>query len=109
MARVFDMKRRELFGILCGRDVLFPGHRGFKGIVWVTEWQLCGLPHVHVAVILNASFSLNSIHTQLQLMDHIISARYPEESTEDSDLVETFMVHNAPVSKRHSGLSNQKC
>jgi len=93
--RVFDLKRRELLKIVGGRDVLFHGHRGFKGVVWVVEYQLCGLPHLHMAVTLNSSFSLEDPQTQLRLMDEIISARYPEDNF-DLDLVRTFMVHNDP-------------
>jgi len=97
MARVFDMKRRELLRMLGGKDILFKGHRGFKGVVWVTEWQLCGLPHVHMAVILGLDENIDvSPQSQLTLMDTIISANYPPEGTTDFDLVETFMVHNAP-------------
>ena len=96
ICHVFDLKRRELLKMLSPKDSLFPGHLGLKGAVWVSEWQLCGLPHIHFAVILKTSLNLDSVQAQLELMNVVISAQYPLEGTEDFDLVETCIVHNSP-------------
>ena len=49
IARAFVGRRQKLIQLLNNKDFLFPGHDGVLYIVYVTEWQLCGLPHLHMA------------------------------------------------------------
>ena len=96
IARAFDLKRHRLVELLETENFLFDGHLGVEYMIWVTEWQLCGLPHLHMAVCLRSSISLVNIQDQLSIMDQVISATYPTTSGHDYDLVQTFMVHNDP-------------
>ena len=96
IARAFVGRRQKLIQLLDTKDFLFPGHEGILYIVYVTEWQLCGLPHLHMAVALRASVPLDTFQDQLRIMDHVISARYPAERGLAYDMVESFMTHNDP-------------
>ena len=96
VARAFVGRRQRLLQLLETPDFLFPGHTGVLYLVYVTEWQLCGLPHLHMAVCLKSSFPMDNLQSQLRVMDHVISARYPSERGLAYDMVETFMTHNNP-------------
>jgi len=96
IARAYNARRQKLLDLLNTPEFLFPGHLGIEYVVHVTEWQLCGLPHLHLACKLRTSVQMRSIHQQLTVMDACISARYPAERGIDYDLVEHFMTHNNP-------------
>ena len=96
IARAFSGRVKKLMALLETSDFLFPGHSGVLYVVYVTEWQMCGLPHMHMALALKSRFPIESLQDQLRIMDQVISARYPTERGLEYDLVETFMTHNNP-------------
>ena len=103
VCRVFNQKRKELMWLLQQKDSLFPGHNGVIFVISVTEWQLCGLPHVHIAIRLDINTSIvpmTTVHDQLQLMSKVVSAQLPPVGTTDFDLVNTFMMHGAVCDAR---------
>ena len=96
IARAFVARRQRLIQCLETPGFLFPGHLGVVYVVYVTEWQLCGLPHLHLACRLRTATPLTSLQEQLIVMDTVISAQYPRVRGHDYDLVESFMTHNDP-------------
>ena len=103
VCRVFNQKRKELMSLLRQKDSLFPGHNGVIYVISVTEWQLCGLPHAHIAIRLGINTTvvpMTTIHDQLQLMRKVVSAELPPADSPDFDLVNTFMMHGAVCDAR---------
>jgi len=96
IARAFSARRHDLLTLLQTRDFLFPGHLGVDYIIYVTEWQLCGLPHMHLACRLKLNVPMFSVQQQISVMDACISAQYPRERGLDYDFVESYMTHNNP-------------
>lgn len=96
IARAFNARRQQLLRLLNTPNFLFPGHQGLSYYVYVTEWQLCGLPHLHLACQLKTSVPMRTEQQQLAVLDAVISARYPEARGIDYDYVESFMTHNNP-------------
>ena len=96
LARVFVYKRKHLMARLKEKDFLFPGHCGVDWIVYSTEWQKGDLPHAHIAVRLMIDTHLQPMNTQLaqiNLMDRVVSARFPSADAPHYHQVVAFMQH----------------
>ena len=96
LARVFVYKRKHLMARLKEQNFLFPGHCGVDWIVYSTEWQKGDLPHAHIAVRLMIDTHLQPMNTQLaqiNLMDRVVSARFPSPDAHHYHQVVAFMQH----------------
>ncbi|GMG21840.1 unnamed protein product [Ambrosiozyma monospora] len=100
LSRVFSLQVDHAihnFGLLTGHKVCAYG--------WVTEYQKRGNPHIHSVLALDEPVDENG-NLSPDVIDDIIQAYYPDESSAFSEDVKSFMVHRC----RAGGcLRNGKC
>lgn len=87
VARVFHEKVKQIYSEI-KKDKIFGEPRG---IVYTIEFQKRGLPHMHMAVILDRNMHPDSP----QLIDRLVSAELPDpvEDPELYQLVSKHMMH----------------
>jgi len=99
IARVFTQKRKELIAKLQTSNYLFDGHLGTVWIVYSTEWQKGDLPHAHIACRLKIDTQRQPMATQsdqIRLMEKVVCAQMPENTSPHYNAVISFMQHSDP-------------